>query len=330
MARGIDRRDLFLDDEDRARFVSTVERVFGESRTACFAWALMTNHYHLLVETGSVPLADAMQRVNLRYAQHFNRRHAGVGHVFQGPYKSLRVDAEPYLLTLVRYIHLNPCEGGLVSGLDALDVYPWTGHAALMGNAARRFQDVDRVLSMFGRDPLDARGSVRRFLQSRLDCGNVGAPMPAPDVPLDIRDQRDALAYGVVGLRTRSGQLEAAVREATDRNAARARLARDGWTFDRIVELICARLDVDSRELRLGSRLRSVSRSRAVVAYAASTWLGMNQCEIARRLAIGQPSVAKSIPRGRALAAALGPPIPLIPFSPFPVAPPLVAKASKE
>jgi REP element-mobilizing transposase RayT len=318
MGRGIARRDLFLDDEDRARFVAGVERVFGETRTACFAWALMPNHYHLLVETGPVPLKDAMQRVNLRYAQHFNRRHDCVGHVLQGPYKSLRVDAEPYLLTLLRYIHLNPCEGGLVAGLDALDVHPWTGHAALMGNAVHRFQDVDRVLSMFGGDPRAARAAVRRFLQERLDSGDVGPPLPLPGDGLDIRDQRDALAYGVIGLRTRSAELETAVREATERDAFRARLAREGWTFDRVVEHVCSRLGVDPRELRLGSRLKDVTRTRATVAYAASAWLGMSQCEIARRLGIGQPSVAKAIPRGRVLAASLGPPIPSIPFSPLP------------
>ena len=88
------------------------------------AWALLPNHAHLLVRTGQRPLARAMRSLLTGYAGAFNRRHQRAGHLFQNRYKSIVVEAEPYLLELVRYLHLNPLRARLVRDLPALDKYP--------------------------------------------------------------------------------------------------------------------------------------------------------------------------------------------------------------
>jgi putative transposase len=113
IARGIARREIFLADADRDDFLKRLADILMESKTACYAWVLIPNHLHLLLRTGTTPLSSVMKRVLTGYAVGFNRRHNRQGHLFQNRYKSILCQEEPYLLELVRYIHLNPLRAGL-------------------------------------------------------------------------------------------------------------------------------------------------------------------------------------------------------------------------
>lgn len=130
IARGIDRCAIFPDDADRADFLDRLGDLATAGRLSVYAWALMTTHVHLLLRTGAGPLSRSMQSLLGGYAGAFNARHRRGGYLFQGRFKSILVDNDPYLLELVRYIHLNPLRAGMVADFDALDQYPWTGHAA--------------------------------------------------------------------------------------------------------------------------------------------------------------------------------------------------------
>ncbi|CAB1061869.1 hypothetical protein D1BOALGB6SA_6644, partial [Olavius sp. associated proteobacterium Delta 1] len=105
--RGINRRKIFFDDCDRDDFLDRLGGILSDSKTACFAWAIMTNHLHLLLRTGVAPIASVMRRLLTGYAVSFNRRHRRHGHLFQNRYKSILCQEDLYLLELVRYIHLN-------------------------------------------------------------------------------------------------------------------------------------------------------------------------------------------------------------------------------
>ena len=133
MVRGIERTALFRDDVDRADFMARVVTLAQAGAWLVFARALLPNHAHLLVQTGTRPLARSMRSLLTGYAGAFNRRHHRVGHLFQNRYKSIVVEAEPYLLELVRYLHLNPLRATIVPDLRTLDRYAWTGHSALLG-----------------------------------------------------------------------------------------------------------------------------------------------------------------------------------------------------
>src|SRR5215470_3255126 len=108
MARGIERCDIFRTDDDRAGFVRRLGAVIRKTDARLFAWSLMPNHIHLLVRTSDVRLSAVMRGLLGAYATTFNRRHHRCGHLFQNRFKSILVEEEPYLLELVRYIHLNP------------------------------------------------------------------------------------------------------------------------------------------------------------------------------------------------------------------------------
>ena len=133
MARGIERRKLFRDDKDRQSFLKRPAIIFEETQTQCYAWALIPNHFHLLLRTGPTPLSKVMRRLMTGYAITFNNRHKRRGHLFQNRYKSVICEEDPYLLELIRYIHLNPLRAKLIRDLKELDKYPWSGHSAILG-----------------------------------------------------------------------------------------------------------------------------------------------------------------------------------------------------
>ena len=115
IARGINKADIFSDNIDYRNFLSRLGIILNATKTACYAWALMPNHFHLLLRTGNTPVSTIMRRLLTGYAVNYNRRHNRFGHLFQNRYKSILCQEEPYLLELVRYIHLNPLRAGLIS-----------------------------------------------------------------------------------------------------------------------------------------------------------------------------------------------------------------------
>jgi putative transposase len=108
MVRGIERRNIFLDDRDRSTFVNRLSLLLLETQTDCLAWSLLSNHAHLLLRPSKKILSEMMQRLLTGYAVEFNLRHHRCGHLFQNRFKSIVCEEDSYLLELVRYIHLNP------------------------------------------------------------------------------------------------------------------------------------------------------------------------------------------------------------------------------
>ncbi len=132
-ARGNARADIFADNEDRIAFLDLLGKEIEQQRWRCYAYCLMDNHYHLLIETPEPNLVAGMRRLNGVYTQGFNRRHGRVGHVFQGRYKSIVVDKDSYGLELCRYIVLNPVRARMVK--RAAD-WPWSSYPVSAGKTS--------------------------------------------------------------------------------------------------------------------------------------------------------------------------------------------------
>ncbi len=165
IVRGIEKRKIFLDETDRHLFVKRLTELLAATETECLAWALIPNHFHLLLRTGSSGLANFMRRLLTGYAITFNKRHNRVGHLFQNRYKSIVCEEEPYLLELVRYIHLNPLRSRIVKSLAELDCYPWSGHAVIMGNLQMEGQSVAEVIGYFGKKKNLAKKKYCQFVE---------------------------------------------------------------------------------------------------------------------------------------------------------------------
>ena len=171
IARGIERRPIFVDDEDRERFLARLSDVVVATRTDLLAWALVPNHFHLLLRPREGRLSTVMRRLLSGYATTFNLQHKRAGHLFQNRYKSIVCEEEPYLLELVRYIHLNPLRAGLVGDVEGLDVFPWSGHAVIVGNRVQEGQGVDEVLGRFGSGVREARRRYGEFMRAGVGQG---------------------------------------------------------------------------------------------------------------------------------------------------------------
>ena len=131
--RGIERKKIFRDDSDRDDFLERLGKLLVESRTPCYAFALLSNHAHLLVRTGSVPIATLMRRLLTGYAVTFNHRHRRHGQLFQNRYKSILCQEDSYLLELVRYIHLKPLRAKAVADYAELERYRYAGTVFFWG-----------------------------------------------------------------------------------------------------------------------------------------------------------------------------------------------------
>jgi REP element-mobilizing transposase RayT len=232
---------IFGDDGDRFDLRDRMASIAPECGASVPAWAFLGNHFHLVVRTGPVRISTLMRRLLTGYALRFNQRHARSGYVFQGRFGSRIVGDSTGLMTIIRYVHRNPVEAGIVRDLDGLEDYRWCGHAALVGRRApHSFEAVSLALSVFDDDAHNARRMLREWMREP-DEGS-----PSPDRFSEIVDEvcRDlGVSRGAVMGRARSAL------------ASRARA------------LICRRL-VDE----LGSAQAEVARqlgiSRTAVMYA--------------------------------------------------------------
>jgi REP element-mobilizing transposase RayT len=162
MLRGINQTQLFYDDEDRMAFLGRVERYKHECGFLLYAYCLMGNHVHLLLQPGDVTLAKVMQRLTLSYSSWFNNRYDRSGYLFQGRFRSEPINGDAYFLAVVRYIHNNPVQIGE-------SINSWTSYGDYMDTPV--LVDTDFVLSLFDADTSKARRLLDEFLQAAVQSG---------------------------------------------------------------------------------------------------------------------------------------------------------------
>jgi len=161
-ARGIEKRPIFLDDDDRNSFLDRIDKNLPKWGMRCLAWSLMPNHFHLLLRSDKGCLPSFMHCLLTGYSIRYNARHQRVGHLFQNRYKSPVVCKDGYFRDVVRYIHLNPVRSEIVRSIRDLEEYPWTGHRHIVRGGPPAWQDTGLLQTEFN-DPHDVTGWVRRY-----------------------------------------------------------------------------------------------------------------------------------------------------------------------
>jgi putative transposase len=173
-ARGAVKQKIFYDNRDRRRYMATLKRVLDRTSWRCLSVCLMTNHMHLLIETGEPDLAKGMHLLHGSHAQAFNRRHRKAGHVFGARYGANRIENDAHLWVTARYIARNPVEAKLCR--TPAD-WPWSSHSAIAAGVSHPPVDIPRLLSYFAPMGGDPRRRYLEFVDANLNVSKGAWPL---------------------------------------------------------------------------------------------------------------------------------------------------------
>jgi len=305
MVRGIEKRNIVDDDDDRENFVTRIGELGLDTGTSIFAWALMDNHSHILLKSGAAGLPAFMRRLLGGYAASYNRRHKRHGHLFQNRYKSIICEEDPYFRELVRYIHLNPLRAGVVDTLAKLDRYKWSGHSVMMNHRKNNWQDREYVLKWFGAKEGEARRSYRAFVEKGIAIGG------RPDLTGGglIRSMG---GWSVVKAMRRAGEREkgderilggdAFVSEIISQAEERIKYQVPSTDVDNLMkkEIVryCKREWVTVPLLQSGSRRPPLPKIRKILAQKFVNGYGVSLAETARQLGVSTSGISQILRRG--------------------------------
>jgi REP element-mobilizing transposase RayT len=161
--RGNAGENIFIDEHDRDKFLEYLAKCVERFTTRIHTYCLMSNHYHVLIETPQANLSRAIQWLNVSHSVYFNKKHRRRGHLFQGRFKAILVDANEYLTLLSRYIHLNPVRAKIVTNPKE---YPWSSYPAFAGKRRKPdWLETDTVLSYFGREKKEAIINHKNYVE---------------------------------------------------------------------------------------------------------------------------------------------------------------------
>jgi len=299
MVRGIERSDIFHDDDDRRNLLQRLSALLVKTSTDCFAWTLIPNHFHLLLRCNSYDLSRFMRSLLTGYAVTFNRRHFRSGHLFQNRYKSIVCEEDAYLLELIRYIHLNPLRAGLVKSLDELAIYPWSGHGVLLGNSVLEGQPTDEILSYFGKKTKSARAAYLKFMSDGVALGKrpelTGGGLKRSQQIGEGRSGLEDYDERILG----SGEFVTSLRQEPKLSG---RLPR---TIDlgRLQQEISNYFGMSTKSLRERGRQNNNSKAREICCYLATRELGYSGAETGSLLRMGSSSISRAARRGEELFA---------------------------
>ena len=165
-SRGNAKQVIFLDNQDRDIFIEILSTVVERFHWVCHAYCFMDNHYHLIIETPKGNLSRGMRQLNGVYTQVFNQRHQRIGHLFQGRYKAIIVEKDSHLLSLCRYVVLNPARAGMARKPEG---WAWSSYRATIGVAKKpAFLKVEWILSQFDRKRDESIRKYKRFVMDGI------------------------------------------------------------------------------------------------------------------------------------------------------------------
>lgn len=257
--RGNAGQSIFFNDQDRCRLYLILQYAVEKFGCRIHGFCFMTNHIHLVVQTGNVPLSHIMQNISLRYTKWINHTQSRTGHLFQGRYKALLLDADTYMKELIRYIHLNPVRGAMVTSPDD---YPWSGHRGYLGQEVLPWLTTDWVLATFSADRRKAKKNYADFI-----ADGIGEA------------KRDEFHSGTCEGRILGGD------NFTDEVFIKTNQQRDkGYSLSEIIDIVCQHYDITIEQLKAPGKVRPYSEARAVAALLVTELPGSTLTELGKML----------------------------------------------
>lgn len=260
ISRGNQQQNIFLDETDYRRYLDLLASYRKRYAFTLYAYVLMSNHVHLLIEQGKTPLSKVMQGLGQSYTGYYNRKYKKSGHLFQGRYKAILCERDAYLLELVRYIHLNPVRAGMV---NLPDEYPWSSHHAYLSDVSGGLVEVDLPLSLVAPQRKAAVTMYKSFMADGLSLGHRE----------DFYKVKEQRFLGTDDFVTTLEGMQQAFEE---------RLFPVALTLDDVVGAVAEAYGIPSERITDKSRAREGARLRAMVACLAKDVGGILMHETAR------------------------------------------------
>ncbi len=265
--RGIERKAIFIDEGDYRYFMRTLCRVVAEEVDALYAFCLMPNHVHLLIKPRTA-LATCMRRLLTSYAVYFNKRYKRAGHLFQNRYASALVQSGPYFLELIRYIHLNPVRAGVVSGIDSLTSYRYTGYSALMGRKSTVPLAAADVLLCFANNKRHARLLLKAFMYEGISKEHTGSDtsshLKAQTIADEVNDSRASMIdKRILGDSSFADEVLRKIEEKRDPVAQETRLKK-------LIEISALYFGISTHDLCSATKNRRIAKARAATIFCGA------------------------------------------------------------
>jgi putative transposase len=305
--RGIERHKIFRDDKDKDDFMKRLATLLSETRTICYAWALMSNHAHFLFRSSNTGLSALMRRLLTGYAIYFNHRYNRHGQLFQNRYKSIICQEDIYFKELIRYIHLNPLRAKLVPDIKGLSKYPYSGHSILMGMKQIDWYDSEYVFSYFGQKAPEARKRYFQYIKEGVYQGrkpelvggglirSLGGWSAARKLRLKGQDR----IKGDERILGEGEFVSGLLSEAKEKLNRRYELKCLGYDFEKVIQRVSLLYNIGVDKLFVRGRRKSQVEARDLLCFWAVSELGMSCTDVARRLGMSQPGVGYAVNRGK-------------------------------
>ena len=263
---------------------------------------MMNNHVHILFKSGERGISEVMRKVLSWYAQYFNHKHKRSGHLFENRYKSILCEEERYLLSLVRYIHLNPVRAEIVKSMKGLNKYRWSGHRAFIGKSDHEWMDKEYVLEQFSSRKRVALKEYYKFIEERISIGyneelSGGGLIRSAggwSNVLSMRTRKERMEYDerILG----GGDfVNSILKDTEEKEARQLKLRLKGKSIKSIMEEECKKGQVSPIELKNGCRRVKVSIVRRKIACRSLEELGLSYADIARHLGVNTSAISNII-----------------------------------
>jgi len=301
IGRGIEGKYIFKKDDDKQVFYTRLRETLSKSSLQVYAWCILSNHFHLLIQTGKTSISEFMRRFLTGYAVNYNKRHKRKGYLFQNRYKSIVCDKDEYLMPLIRYIHLNPVKAKMIK-IQQLKEYCWTGHKEII-KKEKGVVAVDEVLAYFGRNEGAAQKEYERYVEEGVsqkeDFSGGGLVRSLGGKDIFIKEgTKQNYDERILG----DGDFVNSVLSQYEEEDSGKKVFKD---IDELLMRLSKLYHVKSDEI-LHSRKAKVREARSVFIYLTKVYLGYSGTEIGKLLRIKQAASSMAMSKGACIVEEKG------------------------